>query len=152
MLTTHDALFGVALAEQSRAFAGPRSILLVEDDPDLREILAMALERVGYVVATASNGWEALQFLWRGHRPALIICDLHMPVMTGWRFIQYHDADPEIRDIPVVAMSASANKAPESRLDLSHVQVVPKPFEFLDLLSAIQPYVGPIELSSGVYH
>ncbi len=149
MLTTHGALYGDVPAEYGDEFEGPRSILLVEDDPDLREILAMALERVGYTVATAGNGWDALQFLYKGNRPALIISDLHMPVMSGWRFMQHHDADPEIKDIPVVMMSASGHKDPAWRADgVKDVEMVAKPFEFLDLLEKIRPFVGPIAMGS----
>jgi CheY-like chemotaxis protein len=152
MLTTHGALYGDAPAEFERTFHGPRSILLIEDEPDLREILAMALERVGYTVATASNGWEALQFLYSGNRPALVLSDLHMPVMSGWRFIEHLHADPDLQEIPVVVMSASGNKSPGSRNDLEDIEVVAKPFEFMDLLEKIRPFVGPIHISSELLH
>src|SRR5262245_18107977 len=60
-------------------------ILLVEDDADLAEVVALVLEQAGFHVAMASNGVEALQRV-QNHMPALILLDMLMPVMDGWQF------------------------------------------------------------------
>jgi CheY-like chemotaxis protein len=81
-------------------------ILLVDDNPDILEVIGMILENEGYAVATASNGAEALARLCDGLKPLLIILDLTMPVMDGWQFRELQLADPALRDIPTIIYSA----------------------------------------------
>ena len=80
-------------------------VLVVEDDPDCRDMLATLLNALGYSVATAANGAEALA-LTRELHPCLILLDLMMPVMDGEEFRARQLADPAISDIPVVIVSA----------------------------------------------
>lgn len=86
------------------------TVLLVEDDQDLRDAIADTLENVGYRVKLASNGREALAAL-RGAsaRPCVILLDLMMPVMDGWQFREEQRKDPALSSIPVVVLSAHAN-------------------------------------------
>lgn len=107
------------------------SILIVEDDADIRESLGEALELDGYLVTRAENGREALRMLRAGLTPAVILLDLVMPVMSGWQFRQVQLADPALAGIPVVVVSASAPG--DARPD-RHLR---KPFGIDDLLSAI---------------
>jgi CheY-like chemotaxis protein len=88
--------------------SGP--VLLVEDDLDSRTMLAMALEYAGLHVVTATNGVEAFN-LARAHRPSLILLDLMMPTMTGEEFRRAQLANVDIRDIPVVVVSAHHDAA-----------------------------------------
>ena len=81
------------------------SVLVVEDDPDVREMIATALELEGADVLTAANGKEAYDIA-RARLPKLIILDLMMPVMTGEEFRNAQLALDTIRDIPVVVLSA----------------------------------------------
>jgi CheY-like chemotaxis protein len=83
--------------------AGP--ILLVEDDPDVRLMMATSLELEGASVITAANGAEAFN-LARTHQPALIVLDLMMPVMSGEEFRRAQLANKTLSDIPVVVVSA----------------------------------------------
>lgn len=85
--------------------ATPRPILVVEDDPDSRTMLATVLELAGLPVVTATNGMEAYN-LARQHHPSVIILDLMMPIMTGEEFRKAQLANPEIRRIPVLVLSA----------------------------------------------
>lgn len=80
-------------------------ILLVEDDPDMRDALAVLLEYQGYRVTTACNGREGLECLGRMERPCLILLDLMMPVMDGWSFRSELLRRPQLADIPVVVLS-----------------------------------------------
>ena len=82
-----------------------RPILIVEDDDDIRDMMSTLLELSGHRVVTASNGAEALT-LAAQHLPALIFLDLMMPVMTGEQFRQAQIANPAIKDIPIVVVSA----------------------------------------------
>ncbi|HEY8518350.1 MAG TPA: response regulator [Candidatus Binatia bacterium] len=82
------------------------SILLVDDNAEILEILSLLLENEGYEVATARDGVEALRCLHDGLHPGLIILDLAMPGMDGWAFRRAQMDDPELRDIPTVIYSA----------------------------------------------
>jgi CheY-like chemotaxis protein len=83
--------------------SGP--ILLVEDDPDVRLMMATSLELEGAAVITAANGAEAFN-LARAHHPALIVLDLMMPVMSGEEFRRAQLANETLSKIPVVVVSA----------------------------------------------
>jgi CheY-like chemotaxis protein len=111
--------------------SGP--ILLVEDDPDMRDMLAMTLELAGASVVTASNGVEAYNMA-RAHHPCLIILDLMMPVMSGEEFRKAQLANEEIRKIPVVVVSAHYEAARIARR-MKVKKCFTKPVE-LDSLSA----------------
>ncbi len=83
------------------------TILLVEDDPDVRDAVADILEEHGYRVVTANNGEEALKHLQQEKlRPSIVLLDLMMPVMDGWQFREIQKNDPAISDIPVIALTA----------------------------------------------
>ncbi|XXF75298.1 response regulator [Myxococcaceae bacterium GXIMD 01537] len=83
------------------------SILLVEDDPDIRESVAEILTMEGYSVAQAVNGQDGLNVLARISVPGLIFLDLMMPVMTGPEFLTRLRADPVFRECTVLLMTAS---------------------------------------------
>src|SRR5688572_30931716 len=83
-----------------------KSILVVDDDEDCRESLAEIIRGKGLQVVSVKNGLEALEQLRWGLRPNLILLDLRMDVMTGWDFRKEQKEDPELADIPVVAMTA----------------------------------------------
>ncbi len=121
-----------AAASLPRALEGRASVLVVEDDRDIRECMADALEMEGYAVACAQHGREALDQLRRGLRPDLILLDLLMPVMSGWEFRQAQLADPLLAGIPVVIVSASSPGA-AARPD----RHLPKPFGIDELLSLV---------------
>lgn len=83
----------------------PRTILIVEDNPEEREIVSTYLEFVGERVVEAPNGAEGLR-LAREHHPDLILLDLTMPVMDGWEMVRRLQQDPELKPIPVLAVTA----------------------------------------------
>jgi CheY-like chemotaxis protein len=90
-------------------------ILIVEDDPDIRDTFRALLEDRGYPVTTASNGREALDELSQRH-PCLILLDLMMPVMSGPEFLDVIKKDPENAAIPIVIVSAYAELMDETTL------------------------------------
>ncbi len=109
------------------------TILLVEDDPATRGAMKMVLEWEGYRVECAANGREALDRLYAGERPALILLDLNMPVMDGRQLHEEMRRDPGLASIPVVTVSAAR--------DADAVETagrVRKPFEPAELLEAIR--------------
>ena len=83
---------------------GRATVLVVDDDPTVRSLLAKTLEKEGYRVISARNGVEALA-LAREHRPQAITLDVLMPQMDGWGTLKELKADAELRDIPVIMVT-----------------------------------------------
>ena len=107
-------------------------ILLVEDDDDVREMLAMTLDE--YPVEIARNGTEALAALTKlSPPPCLVVLDLKMPVMTGWQVIEWMKASAI--DVPVCVISALSDRAPREAIATLH-----KPFEPSELLALAARY------------
>ena len=88
----------------------PRKILLVEDNFPARELMSTILGGVGYMVCTAANGAEALEKLRSPERPDLILLDLLMPVMDGWKLLAEIKRDPELASIPVLILSGAEER------------------------------------------
>ena len=110
-------------------------ILVVDDDPDIRETVADLLETEGYSVMKAENGREALARL-RQHKASLILLDMMMPVMDGWQFRSEQQRDPEIAAIPVVVVSASASTEQEAAR-MGAAGCMQKPLDLDELLGTI---------------
>lgn len=91
---------------------GQNTILVVDDDADLRESLGDVLRHEGYAVALACNGKEALDLLPGLKRPCGIVLDMAMPVMNGVEFYQAMSAAPALADIPVVVLTCDPSLAP----------------------------------------
>jgi CheY-like chemotaxis protein len=81
-------------------------VLIVEDDEDLRDMMAQMLNIEGFSTAAVSNGREALDYLHTTRKPHVILLDLMMPVMDGWEFRRQQKADPLIAPVPVIVLSA----------------------------------------------
>ena len=116
------------------------TILIVDDDAGIRQLLVLFLEHKGYSAKTAANGLEALDELQPDQPlPQLILLDLMMPVMDGATFRQAQQADPRIAAIPVVVLSAAENIEAQAPL-LTADAYVPKPIEFDSLLQIVEHY------------
>jgi signal transduction histidine kinase len=83
-----------------------RSALVVEDDAEIRDVLAEVLRSEGFETASCRHGREALEYLRKERHPGVIVLDLMMPVMDGWEFRVEQLKDPALATIPVVALSA----------------------------------------------
>jgi CheY-like chemotaxis protein len=108
------------------------SLLIVEDDPDIRESVAEILGIEGYSVAVANNGLEGLNLLAQIPQPCIILLDMMMPVMTGPEFLARLKADPVLRDCTVLIMTAGHAQPPPGAAGL-----IRKPFELPDLLAFV---------------
>lgn len=108
------------------------TVLVVEDDQDLREMMRDALELNGYLVVTAEDGQDALDKLSGIEHLCLVILDLLMPVMNGWDFVERMRQRAELASIPVVVHS-SAPTAPPAGV----TRVLQKPINFDQLLSIV---------------
>jgi CheY-like chemotaxis protein len=112
------------------------AILVVEDDPDIRELLAETLHQAGLHVATAENGFEALTLLREGRFAASgILLDLMMPVMDGYAFLYERRKDPSLASIPVAVVTA-AHTVNLSQMGPS-VEIVRKPIDARRLLAVV---------------
>ncbi len=118
-----------------------RRVLVVDDDPDLRETVADVLTRAGYRVATASNGAVALEMLKAGDAlPDLILLDMMMPVMDGWAFSEEKRKLPELAGIPVIVFSAHADIS-DAASRVNAVSSLRKPLRAKPLLAAVASQV-----------
>lgn len=112
-------------------------ILIVEDDADLREMMAQLLTLEGYRAETAANGRDALDYLHQGDRPDLILLDLMMPIMDGWEFRRRQREDPALADVPVVVLSALDQTR---AADLGGTAFLKKPLDFDRLLELVRQH------------
>ena len=117
------------------------TILLVEDDLDVREALAEALRDEGYSVEVAADGEQALGYLRAGGRPGLILLDLMMPRMSGSEFRMVQKVDPVLCGVPVVLLSADGHMEEKARLLETH-GAIRKPIDFEELLTTIQRFTA----------
>jgi len=116
------------------------SILIVEDEQPIRNVLAEILEDEGYRVVAATNGLEALTYLRQHKPPQLILLDLGMPIMTGWEFCEQQQHDPRIAEIPVVVMSALPDLNRKAAA-LHVAECLNKPLNIDKLLGTVARYV-----------
>jgi CheY-like chemotaxis protein len=112
-------------------------VLIVEDDEDLREMMAQLLTLEGFHAATVANGREALEYLHEAGTPEVILLDLMMPVMDGWEFRRQQQADPALAPVPVIVLSA-VDQGRASSLDAD--AFLKKPLDFDRLLTLVRTY------------
>ncbi|WP_299025306.1 response regulator [uncultured Thermanaerothrix sp.] len=103
-------------------------ILVAEDERDIRELIAFTLRFAGYEVTTVSNGEEAVQVAAQ-IRPALILMDVRMPRMDGYQACQTLKANPDLKHIPVVFLSAKGQESEiQAGLAAGATEYLLKPF------------------------
>src|SRR5947207_10140975 len=117
--------------------AGAR-VLLVDDDFAILDGISELLEGEGYRVVSASNGIDALNQLRSGLRVDAIVLDVMMPMMDGLDFRAEQLADPSLRHIPVVVISACGFSRETLRYQFKAQEVLSKPLELHDFLRALQ--------------
>ena len=109
------------------------AVLVVEDEPDIRETLRDILETEGYSVRCAANGREALEALAEMPRPQLILLDLMMPVMSGYELLRELRANDALSSIPVTVVSATV----DGRAVPGDASVLRKPVDLDTLLNLV---------------
>jgi len=126
---------------ESREFPeGVRPILVIDDDPNSRDLLKRMLESEGYDVATASSGEEGLD-LARNLQPALITLDVLMPGMDGWAVLRELKSDPDLRHVPVVMVSVTSDM--DMGYTLGAVEHLTKPVDRESLRRLVNRYAAP---------
>jgi PAS domain S-box-containing protein len=126
---TEEAPAGAAQPQRPEAkevASGVRPILVVDDDPNSRELLQRTLESEGFPVVTAATGEEGLE-LARKLKPSLMTLDVLMPAMDGWSVLQEVKADPELKDTPVMMISIAGDK--DLGYTLGAVECLTKPVD-----------------------
>jgi DNA-binding response OmpR family regulator len=117
-----------------------RTVLVVDDDPGVLEVLELALGAEGYDVLVARNGREALEQA-TANKPNLMLVDLMMPVMDGWQLVRECRRREEIGDTPVIVLSAARN-VHETVRGLGVQAVVSKPFNLDELLYLVASHAA----------
>lgn len=114
-----------------------RNILIVEDEPAIREMMKDVLEINGYNIFTAANGKEGIEALKEiSHMPCVVLLDLMMPGTNGWQFLDFQRNSPSLASIPVVICSAYK----ESAKAVKPAGIVEKPIRLEALLGAVQSF------------
>lgn len=120
-----------------------RTILVVEDDVDQRELIKLHLLDAGYMVRGAANGLEAaascLQIT-----PDLVISDVHMPRMSGFDMIRILKSEPAMKDIPVIFLTVDEGARTEGE-GLGAIEYLAKPFKPASLLMLVGKHLGSIK-------
>src|SRR5919108_4249579 len=123
-----------------------KTILVVDDDWLIREVITLALDDAGYGVV-ASDGIDAPKLAHEA-QPAVVLLDINMPVMDGVEVRRHLHADPATAHIPVIALSAATNlraRAAEMEAD----DYLAKPFDLAELLLRIETWAGPAQEAVG---
>ena len=121
-----------------------KRVVCIEDEPEMIDLVRLILGRKGYDVIGANGGIEGLDAV-RRERPDIILLDLMMPDMDGWEVYQQIKADPALRDIPVVVVTAKAQSI-DKVLGLHIAKVddyITKPFGPQELLESVEKILGP---------
>jgi two-component system, OmpR family, response regulator VicR len=116
-----------------------RTIVCVEDEPEMVDLIRLILSRKGFEVLGAGTGVEGLELI-RKRFPDLVLLDLMMPDMDGWEVYQQMKADEKTRDIPVIVVTAKAQSI-DKVLGLHIAKVddyIAKPFSPQDLQASVE--------------
>jgi CheY-like chemotaxis protein len=111
------------------------TVIVIEDDLDIREVVRMVLEASGYSVLEAGEGTEALSVM-RGHRPCVVLLDLMMPGMDGFQFREAQLQDPAIAAVPVIVVSGGGG-VPEKAAKLGAAGYLVKPTDVQRMLALV---------------
>ena len=119
----------------------PKKILIVDDDKDFLKALTTVLENNGYGIVTATDGAQALE-LARTESPDLILLDIMLPGMNGFKVCRFLKFDENYKDIPIIIISAKADEE-DKRLgrQMGAELYITKPFEDEELLQAIKQLI-----------
>lgn len=123
------------------------SVLVVDDDDDIRQTLAELLRLTGYQVQEAPNGQAALEVISKQGEPCLVLLDLMMPVMNGWTFLEIaRGANSDLKQVPVIVVTALGADVSGLKQRFN-CEVVSKPPDIVLLLQLIAKHCGPPYLS-----
>ena len=127
----------VDVLQQKEGVSGnPFRVLVVDDDPGIRKMIVAALRRdERYEFFEAPNGRDALEIM-RSRRPDVVVLDLMMPILSGWDVLREREHDVQLRQIPVIIVSANRDPDLAIAVDKGICAFLPKPFD-IGVLSAL---------------
>ncbi len=124
-------------------------VLVIDDSPTITKVVQLVLTKAGYQVQTAPDGEAGLAAL-RAQRPDVILLDFVMPRMNGYQFCRELVADPKLRDIPVVLMSAKGDQVGERFVKvMGIVDYITKPFSPEAITAVVQHTIGKYGIAGG---
>jgi DNA-binding response OmpR family regulator len=119
-----------------------RKILVVDDELDMLMVIKLRLEASGYEVMTATDGLEGLNSA-RKDSPDLIVLDIMLPKMNGYKVARFLKFDEEYKKIPIVMLTAlGGDEDRATGIETGADEYLTKPFETEQLLSAVRKYLG----------
>ena len=119
-----------------------KSVLIVEDNELNMKLFHDLLDAHGYTTIQTRNGFEALE-LAREHRPALILMDIQLPEVSGLEVTKWLKDDEDLRDIPVVAVTAFAMKGDEERIRYGGCEAyLSKPISVVGFIETVRRFIG----------
>lgn len=119
-----------------------KSILVIDDNSDIRENIVEILELSGYKVFSAANGKEGIETAIK-FRPDLIICDIMMPELDGYGVLEMIRNDEHMANTPFIFLTAKAEKSDfQQGIDLGASNYIKKPFDDHELIDAVKAQIG----------
>ncbi len=115
------------------------TVLIVDDDEDVRDMVALSVSAEGFAAATASDGKEALDRLRETPKPSLVFLDLRMPRMNGFDVLAAMRRDPELGAVPVVVITGDSTSVPRA-IAAGAVECLVKPIELDDLIATVRRF------------
>lgn len=128
-----------------------KTVLLIEDNLEIRENTAEILELAGYEVLTAENGKIGMMLAFE-RQPHLVVCDILMPVMDGFEVLSSLQRDKHLRDTPFIFLTAKTEKADFRKgMEMGADDYITKPFSATDILQAIERRLKKAEKKNQVF-
>ena len=118
------------------------TVLVVDDDPNIRRMIIAALRRDGYHFLEAPNGREGLEAM-RTEHPHVVVLDLMMPILSGWDVLRERSNDPALRSIPVILISANRDPEVATAVSQGICAFLPKPFDIGALSALVRSCMPP---------
>ena len=129
----------------------PSTILVIDDNQDIRENTAEILDLSGYIVLTAENGKTGTEIAMR-EKPALIVCDIMMPELDGYGVLHLLRKNPETAHIPFIFLTAKAERTDYRKgMEMGADDYITKPFEDIELLQAVETRLKKSLIANGNY-
>jgi len=117
-----------------------KAILVVEDDPDMREWISLHLRKAGYAVRSVANGLQAAGACLTS-KPDLVVSDLHMPGMGGFDMLKILNSEKGLRNVPVIFLTADETRRERGSV-LGGAEYLTKPIEPEVLLAAVAKHLS----------
>jgi two-component system cell cycle response regulator DivK len=132
----------IELPGRARVERMPKQVLIVEDNELNMKLFNDLLEANGYRTIQTRNGVEAIELV-RTHRPDLVLMDIQLPEVSGLDVIQWLKKDDDLKDIPVIAITAFAMKGDEEKIRQSGCEAyLSKPISVVKFLETVRTYLA----------